>query len=169
MIVITLNDKKFVDRSLDGLGREWVGYDTSMTPEEIYERNRGCWHLGSRADKESFALFTHKGVGVLAMEIHGIAEDTKRPGRRILEGKVLGAGDPVHDNFVGRAVDTSRNPVRYIDSEYDATACLCGCGEQVVRRDFASGHDQRAIHERIAKVGTVREFLAWFDRTWQEG
>ena len=151
---------------MDGLNRDWVGYDASMTPDEVYERNRGRWHLGANADKEDFALFTYKGVGVLAIEIHGIADDTKRPGRRILEGKVLGPGDPVHDTYVGTAVGTNRNPVRYVETEFDGRPCRCGCGEQVVRRDFAPGHDQRAIHDRISKVGTVREFLDWFDRTW---
>ncbi|SRR6266851_173369 len=29
-----------------------------------------------------------------------------------------------------------------------------------------SGHDQRAIHERIAKVGTVKDFITWLDDAW---
>jgi hypothetical protein len=29
------------------------------------------------------------------------------------------------------------------------------------------GHDQRAIHDRIAKLGGVREFIEWFDATYQ--
>jgi hypothetical protein len=32
---------------------------------------------------------------------------------------------------------------------------------------FVSGHDQRALHERVAKIGTVAEFLRWFDQTYQ--
>ena len=32
---------------------------------------------------------------------------------------------------------------------------------------FVSGHDQRALHERVAKIGTVAEFLSWFDQTYQ--
>jgi hypothetical protein len=35
-------------------------------------------------------------------------------------------------------------------------------------RDFMPGHDQRAIHERIAKIGSVKDFLAWFDATYRE-
>jgi hypothetical protein len=35
-------------------------------------------------------------------------------------------------------------------------------------RDFLPGHDQRAIHERIAKVGAVKDLITWFDDTWTE-
>jgi hypothetical protein len=37
-----------------------------------------------------------------------------------------------------------------------------------VQRDFIVGHDQRAIHERIAKVGSIREFLDLFDKVRTE-
>ncbi|MGY3567928.1 hypothetical protein [Sinomonas sp. RB5] len=45
--------------------------------------------------------------------------------------------------------------------------CRCGCG-QPSSRDFLPGHDQRAIHERIKKVGTVSDFLDWFDAHFKE-
>ena len=35
-------------------------------------------------------------------------------------------------------------------------------------RRLPPGHDQRAIHERIAKIGTVKDFITWFDDTWTE-
>lgn len=41
--------------------------------------------------------------------------------------------------------------------------CRCGCGEMTIGGDFVSGHDQKAIHERIARIGTVGEFLDWMD------
>lgn len=44
--------------------------------------------------------------------------------------------------------------------------CLCGCGE-VVRVDFAPGHDQRAIHARVGKFGSVAKFIQWFDDAYQ--
>jgi hypothetical protein len=50
----------------------------------------------------------------------------------------------------------------------EGSPCACGCGAVAVRGDFAPGHDQRAIHDRIRKVGTVREFIEWFDRTWTD-
>jgi hypothetical protein len=33
---------------------------------------------------------------------------------------------------------------------------------------FLPGHDQRAIHARIARVGTVVEFLRWFDAHYKD-
>ncbi len=44
--------------------------------------------------------------------------------------------------------------------------CGCSCGTPINRGDFLPGHDQRAIHERIAKVGTVKDFITWFDNAW---
>jgi hypothetical protein len=41
-----------------------------------------------------------------------------------------------------------------------------GCGCWLPRGTYFPGHDQRAIHERVARVGGIREFLDWFDRTW---
>jgi hypothetical protein len=45
--------------------------------------------------------------------------------------------------------------------------CACGCGKDVLK-DFYHGHDQRALHARIRKIGTVREFIEWFDATYDE-
>jgi hypothetical protein len=30
--------------------------------------------------------------------------------------------------------------------------------------DFVAGHDQRVIHQRIAKIGSVAHLIRWFDR-----
>jgi len=35
-----------------------------------------------------------------------------------------------------------------------------------VRSQFVTGHDDMTIHARIAKVGTVADFLDWFDATF---
>ena len=32
---------------------------------------------------------------------------------------------------------------------------------------FLPGHDQRAIHERIAKISFVADFLDWFDEHFE--
>ncbi|MGW2257835.1 hypothetical protein ACWCXE_08205 [Streptomyces sp. NPDC001780] len=45
--------------------------------------------------------------------------------------------------------------------------CNCGCGKPIERGDFLPGHGRRAIHERIARVGTVMDFITWFDQTWK--
>ncbi|MGH9127726.1 MAG: hypothetical protein ACRDY2_01885 [Acidimicrobiales bacterium] len=62
-----------------------------------------------------------------------------------------------------------RNPITYVDTALDRRACACGCGVVVVARDFLPGHDQRAIHERISQLGSVIEFLRWFDTTFEAG
>lgn len=61
----------------------------------------------------------------------------------------------------------SRTPITYFDSPLGNRGCNCGCGKSIGRGDFLPGHDQRAVHERIARVGTVMDFIAWFDQTWK--
>jgi translation initiation factor 1 (eIF-1/SUI1) len=44
----------------------------------------------------------------------------------------------------------------------------CGCGGRVTGgRVFLPGHDQRAVHERIARQwGDTLGFIAWFDNEY---
>lgn len=174
MIHITLGPRK-VEAPGDPLGRAHYGWSEDMTEDECYRDNRGHWALGARADTERYALFSARdSAGTkrvrAAIEIEGI-EDVGN-GRRAMRGRVLRPGHPVHDEYVGgpALVDPARNPVSYVDSALDdQTYCACGCGEPTtLSRDFLPGHDQRAIHERIARVGTVRDFLRWFDTTWKQ-
>src|SRR4051812_104087 len=69
------------------------------------------------------------------------------------------------DAYVGKHAEGTRNPIRYEDSPFDLGACRCGCGAET-KSLFLPGHDQRAIHARIAQVGSVAAFLDWFDDTW---
>jgi hypothetical protein len=174
MIHITLGPRKVEPRG-DPLGRPYFGWSESMTEDEVYQWNRGRWVLGARADTERYALFSARdttGAKLVraAIEIEDI-EDTGE-GRRAMRGHVLRPGHPVHDRYVGgpALVDPARNPVNYVDSPLDDQKfCACGCGDATtLARDFLPGHDQRAIHARIAQVGTVRDFLDWFDATWKQ-
>ncbi len=90
-----------------------------------------------------------------------------RPGHRQIHGKILREGDEVHDAYVGKPTPapSARNPVTYLDTPFDVRLCECGCGTEVSRGPFISGHDQRALHDRVAKVGSVSDFLRWFDQT----
>ncbi|PPL19813.1 hypothetical protein GY24_04135 [Microterricola pindariensis] len=86
-----------------------------------------------------------------------------------LRGKVLGPGDADYDALIGTTVDSFRNPVTYPLRPLDTPrTCGCGCGEEVAdSRDFLPGHDQRAVHERIAQEwGTTLGFIEWFDATY---
>ncbi|MGI8537511.1 MAG: hypothetical protein ACR2K2_13730 [Mycobacteriales bacterium] len=90
--------------------------------------------------------------------------------RRAIEGRILAAGDPVYDAYVRKPtpVGRVRNPITYFEAPVGRRLCFCGCGcgEEVSLGYFLPGHDQRAIHERIARVGTVVDFLRWFDRNY---
>jgi hypothetical protein len=151
-------------------GRSAAGWRPGLTDEQVYEAARGRWKLGERADRERYALFLAKRIVVLAVRIDSITA-ADPDGRRTINGTVLKPGDPVYDKYVGgdAPVGKSQNPVQYIDSPFDRTLCACGCGgEAPAGRNFIAGHDQKAIHERIAKVGGVIPFLDWFDKTWIE-
>jgi hypothetical protein len=173
VIHITLGGRVDMDPAQDPLGRSHRGWWPGMTDEDCYRSNRGRWVLGERADHERYALLSARSGGRklvrLAIEIAAPPVDTGG-GRRALRGLVLQAGHPVFDQYVGQdaPVAGQRNPVAYFESPLDQIGtCACGCGEPVsLSRDFLPGHDQRAIHERIAKVGGVRQFLDWFDKAW---
>jgi len=170
VIHITLTRAK-ESPAADPLGRTVFGYSPQMTPDEIYRNNHGYYVLGARADRESYALFSApdqrgQNMVVLAVEIASIDPVPGKPGRRQINGQVLSKGHPVFDAYLGKPspAPRARNPVTYVESDEDLRLCECGCGTEVSHGPFVSGHDQRALHERVAKIGTVSEFLRWFDR-----
>lgn len=170
MIIISVRDEHFGDPADDELGRSHFGYSENMTPEQIYEGSRGCWVLGSRADREDIALIAHAGTVVLAVGIDQLVT-VPDSGRRAIEGRILDPAHPIHQQYVGKPspAGRSRNPIRYIEAprpEGCGCGCGCGCGEPVTNKDFLPGHDQRAIHDRVSQVGTVLDFVHWFDQTF---
>jgi hypothetical protein len=145
-----------------------------MSKRELYDAGRADWVLGRRADRERYALITYGGKVHMAIEIEELVttklrepEDT-RDHRKAIEGKILKPGHEVYDTYVGKEMKGTRNPVHYFDSPFDLKACRCGCGTDVVRGDFLPGHDQRALRDRVAKVGTVAEFIDWFDKHYKD-
>lgn len=164
MLHITLGERRLVASETDELGRDHVGYETGMSDEDMYTANRGCWVLGERADSERYALFSHKGIVRMAIAIERIEPTSSN--RRAIAGQVLQPGDRVYDVYVGgpAPVHGVRNPITYIDDpRFDRRECACGCGKEVTRGDWIPGHDQRALHERISRIGTVKQFIEWFD------
>lgn len=168
MIHITLGGRRPVDPEQDQLGRDHVGWDPQMGDVELFRANRGCWVLGERADREQYALLSAEGVVRLAIEIDQLV--SVPGGRRAIEGRYLEAGHPVHDSYVGKPqpVEPTRNPVTYFDSAHSARTCGCGCGQPVTLGWFLTGHDQKALHDRVARIGSVHQFIAWFDATYAE-
>lgn len=176
MLHITLGPWKEAD-SEDGLGRSHVGYREGMSQQEMYDANHGEWAIGARGRNGSqhYALFSFGGHVVQALEIfefkltRKFTPADKRDNKYTIHGKPLATGHPVFEKYVGEGmpVTPGRNPVRYFDDpEFDGVVgrpCRCGCGEMTTAGDFVPGHDQRAIHERIARIGTVADFLDWMD------
>lgn len=169
MIQITLGKQRAVDPTGDPLGRSQVGWSPGLSPQELFDIARGTWKMSqTRAAQERYAVVNGDGIVRLVFEIDAIVD---APGGRLtFEGRVLEPGHSVHDHYVDKPAPKGKqqNPVTYFDSPFGGRECGCGCGQSISSGTFLPGHDQRAIHERIAKVGSVKEFLDWFDATWKE-
>lgn len=173
MIVITLGPERMIDPHGDDLGRDRVGYSATMSPMALYDASRGAWHLGERASREHFALVTFDGTGVLAIKIDriepvsGATSGREGSRRSVIHGEVLTKGHPIYDTYVGKPspIPPQRNPIGYFDALEEQTPCQCGCGGQTpAGKAFITGHDQTALHDRVRQLGTVRDFIEWFDR-----
>jgi hypothetical protein len=113
-------------------------------------------------------LFSHneRHEVVMAARIDEIIDAPGKPGRKIIEGEPLPEGHAVYRAYVGRPIPASgrvRNPVTYFDSTVGGWSCGCGCGEEIYAGEFVRGHEQTALHQRVAQIGTIPEFLCWFD------
>jgi hypothetical protein len=170
-----LGPMKPLDPTEDDMGREWYGWDPRDSNLANFERNRGLWLLGARAERERYATFSIDGTIKVVAEIDGLetipAKDPSRRAKRAIVGRVLEAGHPIADHFVQQPADQHRNPVTYLsDPDTSERTCACGCGTSVPGlRSWASGHDQRAVHDRITRQwGDVLGFVRWFDATYAE-
>lgn len=143
----------------------------SLGQKALFDRMRGNWVMSpERAKRERYAYAVHDGKVVMAIEVLGVvlateADSPTKDDRYRLVGRPLKIGHPVYDAYVGKHAEGTRNPIRYEDSSFDLGACRCGCGAET-KSLFLPGHDQRAIHARIAQIGSVAAFLDWFDETW---
>jgi hypothetical protein len=163
LLVLTIGPERELNEP-DDLGRTRTGYRDGMSDRELYQAARGSWILGEKADNELFALVAHGGTVRLAIEIDRLVETA--PGRRAIEGNILLPGDEVRDEFVGKPVpvESYGNSVRYFDSPVGTKPCRCGCGAALASGKFVAGHDAIALHRRVKQIGTVAEFIDWFDR-----
>lgn len=94
----------------------------------------------------------------LAVEITAPPEDTG-DGRRALGGKILQAGHPVFDRYVGQNAQVMgpRNPVTYFESPLDGQGrCACGCARTAAARTAAAraGRHGRGLLRRDHQPGT---------------
>ena len=156
---------------VDPMERDWVGWTPEQTPQDIYDRNRGVWNFSARADLERYTAFSSTVTGKIVAVVENERIEEWPGGKKAVVGRVLEPGDPVHDVLIGqRMPDRHRNPVTYVEDPIDQRTCGCGCGGPVSGgRIFLPGHDQRAVHERIARQwGDTLGFITWFDSQYGE-
>lgn len=168
MLHITLTTKTPQNDPADPLGRTFYGWGDQDPIEKNWQNNRGYWVLGARAHRESYVLFSHneRHQVVMAARIDKIIDAPGKPGRKIIEGDPLPDDHPVYRAYVGQPTPPTarvRNPVTYFDSTVGGWPCGCGCGEEIFAGEFVRGHEQTALHQRVAQIGTIPEFLRWFD------
>lgn len=171
MLHITLGPARTIDPTTDELGRDRTGFAPTMSELALYDAVHGCWVLGERAHRERYVLFTYDGIVRQAVEIDRIEQVTHRDqqdtrdNRSMIHGTILRPGHEVYDSYVGNPspVQGVRNPVTYFDAPAIGHPCRCGCGDTVTGKDFLVGHDQTALHDRVRQIGTVAQFLDWFD------
>ncbi|WP_226355100.1 hypothetical protein [Pseudonocardia sp. ICBG601] len=168
MIHITMRKTSLTNDPTDPLRREYSGWDEAATIKENWEMNRGYYSIGERGDRQQYVAFSYGGEVVMVGRIRRLVPAEGKPGKRIIEGAPLGPGEPIWDTFVGKPTPDKavgvRNPITYVEEgQAFGRPCRCGCGEVVFESDFVRGHDQTALHQRVARIGTIREFLDWFD------
>lgn len=167
LIQVTLGKGKSVDPKQDDLERSRIGWTEGLSDRELFEAARGVWVMpGPRVERERYAVVSGEKTIRMAIEIDGVVDVPG--GRRAFTGRPLEPGHPVYDLYVGKPAPNGaqQNPITYFDSPLGNRECCCGCEQPIHRGDFLPGHDQRALHDRISKVGSVKDFLAWFDATW---
>jgi hypothetical protein len=167
MIQVIMTEERRVDPKVDELGRDRCGYAPTMSPLAAFDANRGTWTIGPEAAaRERYAVFVYQGIGIQAIEIRSVSRTPL--GKAVFNGEILEPGHPVHDTYVGKTAPkpNMRNPVTYFESPLDDGApCRCGCGLFATHgKPFIQGHDQTALHDRVRRIGTVAEFMDWFDR-----
>lgn len=165
MLHITLSPEQRTDPATDDLGRDRYGFSETMSELALYDANHGCWKLGERAHRQQYCIVSFAGVVRQAIEISSITAAPKRSDRSVVNGNILEPGHPVYEKYVGKPspVQGMRNPITYFEGEAEGVPCRCGCGAAVRGRDFLTGHDQTALHDRVKRIGTVAQFLDWFD------
>lgn len=167
MIHITLVAKVEQTDPADPLCRTFYGWDEHASVEENWRNNCGYWAVGARASRESYVLFSHNRKVVMAAEITDVVDAEGKPGRKVFKGNPLKPGHPVYEAYVERDAPErargARNPITYIDSDVGGWLCGCGCGTEIYSGEFVRGHEQTALHQRVSKIGTIPEFLRWFD------
>ena len=156
----------------DPIDRPGAGWNPNHTPEQIWNCNRGYYpFVLARAKREQYATMSVRGDRVVvAARLTDVEPVGKVRGREMfaLVGDVLKPGDPDYDRLMSMVIPAHRW-FTYIDDGTQLLdfTCLCGCGAAVPGpAQFASGHAQRAVMERVTRRwDTAADFVVWFDET----
>ena len=173
--LVPYRDRTSEEAALDPMDRPGAGWRPDMTPQQTWNWNRGHYpFVLARAMREQYATMSIRGGKVVvAARITDIENVGPVPHRRAgdqyaLVGDVLKPGDTDYDRLMSMNIAPHRW-FKYMDdgTQLPEFACLCGCGVGVRGPDqFASGHAQRAVTERInRRWGSTVGFVKWFDET----
>lgn len=101
----------------DSLRREWFGYDSSVSDEELWAHNRGRYSFSEkRLAAERYAAFVYQGRVVLVAELDDWEEvQHQDPTRRKLAliGRPLTPGNPVYNALIDSDVGRARYTIWY--------------------------------------------------------
>lgn len=113
IVAIQLGNRKYLDFA-DVIGRKFIGYEPSMTDDEIYEAGRGIWSINANRVFNASHVFITDNKGTILIEINVVSihlaysQDNKH---KFIEGTIVKDSD-----FVGQTlpVNTSRNRINYL-------------------------------------------------------
>jgi hypothetical protein len=147
----------------DPMDRPGAGWKPDMSPEEVWEYNRGYWKLGPRARRERYATFSASDGRVkCAARITRVVSvgvvPSKGEVRYALEGEVLKPGDPDYARLMSMVIPWHRN-FRYIDDGSQLPALDPRIGQrqdgesEVTRREPTMGISQGVAADRFSEDG----------------
>lgn len=115
---IMLRRKSLANDPTDPLRRIHSGWDPAEPLEMNWANNHGYYTIGRRADDEEFVLFSFRPIQkiVMAARVDAIVDAVGKPGKRIVEGRLLPQDHPIWQKWVGQPTPEHclvRNPVTY--------------------------------------------------------
>jgi hypothetical protein len=173
--LVPYRDSTPKDAAADPINRPGSGWRPDMTEQQIWDWNRGYYpFVPARAKREQYATMSIRGGEVVVaaritdLKNIGPVPPMRQRDQYALVGDVLKPGDRDYSRLTDMIIAPHRW-FTYIDdgTQLPQFTCLCRCGAAVREPDqFASGHAQRAVTERIGRRwGSAVQFVKWFDET----
>lgn len=145
------------------------GLHERSTDQEWLEAVAGkVWLLGERAvNQRVVAILTGEKAGSPADLVTLASIRTKFRNQIELTREPLKDAAELRKHIRDSRLVLTKNPIQYLDLYEELNHCACGCGERT-KGTFASGHDQKAIHDRIRRYfgGDVLTAITEMDRVF---